>query len=80
MKLYRLTFIDISEGIIVRYERTKRSAGQFASAWKRDFPLRKLLKLEPVSIPGIRPVKKDEFIAWLNNEQNHTNRGIETDE
>lgn len=68
MKLYRIVYTDLSEGIMVRYKRTKRDAHRMRGEWTRRFPLRRLLSIEAVDIPGIRSTDKTAFVNWLNTE------------
>jgi hypothetical protein len=68
MKLYRLTFVDISEGFVIRYARTKREAQRIAGSWKNRFPMRELMENKQIEIPGVRSTDKSAFVNFLNRE------------
>lgn len=79
MKLYRLTFADLSEGVVIRYARTKRDATRIVSAGKRLHPLRELIANEAIEVPGVRSTDKSAFIDFLNQEFGRKH-GYKTDE
>lgn len=62
MKLYQLTFMDLSEGKFVRWKTSKLERDRFIRQWKREHPLRALLVNEQIEIPDT----KHAFVQWLN--------------
>lgn len=68
MKLYELTFVDIEEGTIRRWETNKRGAAALVRKWKKQHPLRRLVLMEPITVPD----DKKNFVAWLNRTANNS--------
>lgn len=65
MKLYKLTFMDLSDGKQIRFRSSKLNRDKLIRAWKRAHPLRTLMLAECIVIPD----NKTGFLDWLNDQE-----------
>ncbi len=65
MKLYQLTFMDLSDGKQIRFRSSKLARDKLVREWKIYYPLRTLMLAERIEIPD----GKIEFVDWLNQHE-----------